>query len=88
VVVVDDDAPDDGMVAVVRSVVVVLVTLSGLPQPATKPVLAHSATAVKNRRREVLLVIACSDVTSVRENLLRRAWSVDPPHDRGHDHEV
>jgi hypothetical protein len=56
-VVVVEDVTGGGVVVDVCSVVVVLVTLSELPQPATKMVLARSATAVKNRRLGAVLVM-------------------------------
>jgi hypothetical protein len=42
---------------VVRSVVVVLVSVSELLQPATKTVPVSSATTVKSRKKGIVLVI-------------------------------
>jgi hypothetical protein len=47
-----------GGATVVCSVVVVLVTLSEPPHPATRMVLIKSRAEVKNRRNDVLLVMA------------------------------
>src|SRR5579862_5360590 len=85
VVVVDEDEPSGGA-AVVRSVVVVRVTLSGLSQPATRPVLARSATAVKNRRREwrrrVWVMAWLRYDGGCGKILPRRAWPVRPARPR------
>jgi hypothetical protein len=58
-VVVVVEAIGGGVVLVVCSVVVVLVTFSELPQPATRIVPAKSATTVKNRKWDVVLVMGC-----------------------------
>lgn len=56
--VVVEDVIGGGVVDVVCSVVVVLVTWSELPQPATSIVLVSNAAMVSNRKQGVVLVMA------------------------------